>query len=63
MGWMTDSVVRVKWDNKVWTGYVHEACVNREMLQLTPPGSFGFTERPDMTCPVCAKPIEVNWQE
>ena len=63
MAWMTDSAVRVLWNNRQWEGYVHETCVNREMRPLARPGSFAFIERPDLICPVCDKPIEVYWQE
>ena len=63
MAWMTANVVNVVWHNRQWKGYVHEACVNNEMLQLGGPGSPAFIDRPDLICPVCDKPIEVYWQE
>ena len=63
MVWMMNSVVKVLWNNKQWSGYVHETCVNEEMLQLAPPGNHAFIDRPDMTCPACTKPIEVYRQE
>ena len=60
MIWTMDSVVFVQWKIKRWSGYVHETCVNREMLRLAPAGNHAFIDRPDMTCPVCSKPIEVH---